>query len=97
MVEGARLESVYTGKGYRGFESLTLRWKAYFTSPQLIKKALKRNVDGLFAFFSIFLFYASLPNFTCAILCANRVASTQINEVRTKLNTKHLELTCYAK
>ena len=25
MVEGARLESVYTSKGYRGFESLTLR------------------------------------------------------------------------
>ncbi len=24
MVEGARLESVYTAKGYRGFESLTL-------------------------------------------------------------------------
>ena len=25
VVEGARLESVYTSKGYRGFESLTLR------------------------------------------------------------------------
>jgi putative endonuclease len=25
VVEGARLESVYTPKGYRGFESLTLR------------------------------------------------------------------------
>ena len=25
MVEGARLESVYTSKGYRGFESLSLR------------------------------------------------------------------------
>ncbi len=25
MVEGARLESVYTSKGYQGFESLTLR------------------------------------------------------------------------
>ena len=25
MVEGARLESVYTPKGYQGFESLTLR------------------------------------------------------------------------
>ncbi|MEN9858692.1 MAG: hypothetical protein RIT50_814, partial [Bacteroidota bacterium] len=25
MVEGARLESVYTPKGYRGFESLSLR------------------------------------------------------------------------
>ena len=29
VVEGARLESVYTPKGYRGFESLTLRWKQY--------------------------------------------------------------------
>ncbi|MDI3520830.1 MAG: hypothetical protein PWQ17_2583 [Anaerophaga sp.] len=28
MVEGARLESVYTPKAYRGFESLTLRKKA---------------------------------------------------------------------
>ena len=27
VVEGARLESVYTSKGYRGFESLTLRKK----------------------------------------------------------------------
>ncbi|MEO0008164.1 MAG: hypothetical protein RJA20_2360, partial [Bacteroidota bacterium] len=27
MVEGARLESVYTPKGYPGFESLTLRYK----------------------------------------------------------------------
>ena len=25
MVEGARLESAYTPKGYRGFESLSLR------------------------------------------------------------------------
>ena len=27
MVEGARLESVYTSKGYRGFESRSLRGK----------------------------------------------------------------------
>ncbi|MEY4203841.1 MAG: hypothetical protein RL013_1544, partial [Bacteroidota bacterium] len=27
VVEGARLESVYTPKGYPGFESLTLRYK----------------------------------------------------------------------
>jgi hypothetical protein len=26
VVEGARLESVYTSKGYRGFESLSLRF-----------------------------------------------------------------------
>src|SRR5690606_24491363 len=29
VVEGARLESVYTSKGYRGFESLSLRCKQY--------------------------------------------------------------------
>jgi hypothetical protein len=28
VVEGARLESVYTPKGYRGFESLSLRKQA---------------------------------------------------------------------
>ncbi len=28
VVEGARLESVYTSKGYRGFESLSLRFIA---------------------------------------------------------------------
>ena len=28
VVEGARLESVYTPKGYRGFESLPLRKKS---------------------------------------------------------------------
>ena len=27
VVEGARLESVYTSKGYRGFESVSLRYK----------------------------------------------------------------------
>ena len=27
MVEGARLESVYTSQAYRGFESLSLRQK----------------------------------------------------------------------
>ena len=32
VVEGARLESVYTSKGYRGFESLSLRWKAFFSN-----------------------------------------------------------------
>ena len=31
MVEGARLESVYTSKGYRGFESLSLRNLKYRT------------------------------------------------------------------
>ncbi len=37
MVEGARLESVYTPKGYRGFESLSLREKSsQFAVFQLI-------------------------------------------------------------
>ncbi len=31
MVEGARLESVYTPKAYRGFESLPLRQNAYLS------------------------------------------------------------------
>ena len=39
MVEGARLESVYTSQGYQEFESLTLRKKkaqlcwAFFVNP----------------------------------------------------------------
>ena len=35
VVEGARLESVYTSKGYRGFESLSLRFikKAQLKKP----------------------------------------------------------------
>ena len=55
VVEGARLESVYTSKGYRGFESLTLRWKekqkevipckstltGFFLCAQRCKKGLK--------------------------------------------------------
>ena len=37
MVEGARLESVYTPKGYRGFESLSLREnEAQLTQFQLV-------------------------------------------------------------
>jgi hypothetical protein len=38
VVEGARLESVYTSKGYRGFESLTLR----------IRKVAPRISVGIF-------------------------------------------------
>ena len=34
MVEGARLESVYTSKAYRGFESLPLRHLLYFNDHQ---------------------------------------------------------------
>ena len=46
MVEGARLESVYTSKGYRGFESLPLCCNFYF----LITKILitKLIIFGLF-------------------------------------------------
>ena len=46
VVEGARLESVYTPKGYRGFESLTLRRKQY----QKRSKARKSLISGLFYF-----------------------------------------------
>ena len=54
MVEGARLESVYTSKGYRGFESLSLR--------KVIKAASKaafivRNVP----FTSILIEFTNLP------------------------------------
>lgn len=38
MVEGARLESVYTSKAYRGFESLLLRHHPFQASPNLTKK-----------------------------------------------------------
>ena len=41
MVEGARLESVYTPKGYRGFESLTLRPR----SPKLLRKKERRRAS----------------------------------------------------
>ena len=33
MVEGARLESVYTSKAYRGFESHPLRHRAFRSGP----------------------------------------------------------------
>jgi hypothetical protein len=44
VVEGARLESVYTSKGYRGFESLSLRYSQY----QRASKACKSLILGLF-------------------------------------------------
>ena len=34
VVEGARLESEYTSKAYRGFESLPLRQTLVFRGPQ---------------------------------------------------------------
>ncbi len=37
MVEGARLESVYTPKGYRGFESHSLRLHFLKTNVILFK------------------------------------------------------------
>ena len=46
VVEGARLESVYTSKGYRGFESLSLRWNQY----QKKSKARKSWFAGFFDF-----------------------------------------------
>ena len=36
VVEGARLESVYTPKGYRGFESLTLRGAIFKDNLRLV-------------------------------------------------------------
>jgi hypothetical protein len=36
VVEGARLESVYTSKGYRGFESLSLRITVFTRKPLTI-------------------------------------------------------------
>ena len=50
MVEGARLESVYTSKGYQGFESLSLRRYLY----QNALKARKSLISGLFYFVETF-------------------------------------------
>jgi hypothetical protein len=44
VVEGVRLEGMYTSKGYRGFESLSLRRNQY----QKKSKAHKSLVCGLF-------------------------------------------------
>ena len=41
MVEGARLESVYTSKGYRGFESLSLRVEK-LSKKNALNESLKR-------------------------------------------------------
>jgi hypothetical protein len=52
VVEGARLESVYTSKGYRGFESRPLRQfknparKRDFLFPVTGKKACFRTGNG---------------------------------------------------
>ncbi len=50
MVEGARLESVYTAT-YRGFESLSLRHQAYrqvILSPSILEKTIYVSVFVLF-------------------------------------------------
>ena len=44
MVERARLESVYTSKGYRGFESLPLR-QVFIKKHQ---NAVNQNIYGVF-------------------------------------------------
>jgi putative endonuclease len=63
VVEGARLESVYTSKGYRGFESLSLRMKKekffvyilqsmkdfsfYIGQTDDLDKRMSRHFDGM--------------------------------------------------
>ena len=46
MVEGARLESVYTSKGYRGFESLSLR-----SIFQLKMQSVVKSIISMLCFF----------------------------------------------
>jgi hypothetical protein len=51
VVEGARLESVYTSKGYRGFESLSLRKQMRLMAFNISLRAflwlnLNRNTKG---------------------------------------------------
>ncbi len=50
MVEGARLESVYTPKGYRGFESRPLRFlKAAFLPTKVFILVLLFSVAAIAA------------------------------------------------
>ena len=50
MVEGARLESVYTPKGYLGFESLTLRHFSQIVLNNSIQPVL---LGGLYVIFFV--------------------------------------------
>lgn len=50
MVEGARLESVYTPKGYLGFESLTLRHFSQIVLNNSIQPIL---LGGLYVIFFV--------------------------------------------
>ena len=50
MVEGARLESVYTSKAYRGFESHPLRQLLF---PSYPPTSLNARKIGLFTGFSV--------------------------------------------
>jgi hypothetical protein len=43
VVEGARLESEYTAKPYRGFESLPLRQLIVLPDPLLSRKSLEHR------------------------------------------------------
>ena len=47
VVEGARLESVYTSKAYRGFESRSLRTAVFFETAFFIpkKEKLRRSIS----------------------------------------------------
>jgi hypothetical protein len=44
VVEGARLESVYTSKGYRGFESLSLRQNTLKSLQQPVNRMIFQAV-----------------------------------------------------
>lgn len=51
MVEGARLESVYTSKAYRGFESPSVRHIFFQRCPALAKNPHQLTLCGfLFAY-----------------------------------------------
>ncbi len=54
MVEGARLESAYTSKGYRGFESPSLRGKARSADADFEPNPVSSRTYGIFRFCSVF-------------------------------------------
>lgn len=49
-VEGARLESVYTSKAYRGFESPSVRQEFFRASPERSENPVKTSIYGVFSF-----------------------------------------------
>ena len=70
MVEEARLESVYTSKAYRGFES-----------PSLRKKECKSSICEIYTLFhtpksKVGCFYIHVENFKCDMRQARETPST---------------------